>query len=111
MLDEAKYQIQRFSRIDEYLNEDRAMCIIPLETIFNMVFPLTKSMNELRKTLREAGYHLTEQDQLEVGIDEDDGLDSNSDDYMNDLPGNYEDQDLDLDLELAQSPIEDENWD
>lgn len=82
IIDESKYHINRMSRIEKYIDEERNVSIIPLAILFDFVFPLTKSRNQLRQVLLKEGYKVLDNDFIEIFLEEDeeDKLDS-SDDY------------------------------
>lgn len=84
ILDDSKYQISRMSRIETYIDEDQNLARIPLQTVFDFIFPVTKSLDQLRHVLSQAGYKITENDMIEVSTEEDVGLESSDseDDHM-----------------------------
>uniref|UniRef100_A0A336MDH8 Small RNA 2'-O-methyltransferase n=1 Tax=Culicoides sonorensis TaxID=179676 RepID=A0A336MDH8_CULSO len=107
ILDEAKYQISRLSRVDRYIDDENDVSLIPLDVVFDFVFPEAKTIDQLRHVLITEGFKLNENNFIEISNDEeesDDGLDE-SDNYSYDEGSNEI-----ADFEQNDQIQVDENW-
>lgn len=101
MVDECKYQLTRMSQVEKYIKTDRSVSLIPLTVLFDFVFPLTNSLDQLRQLLLQEKYKIIDEDLIEIYLDEEEDIKEDSADNFSELCVETEENDI----------WDEENWD
>lgn len=101
VVDECKYQLTRMSQVEKYIKTDGSVSLIPLVDLFDFIFPLTNSLDQLRQLLLQEEYKIIDKDLIEIYLDEDEDTKEDSSDNFSELSAETKENDI----------CDEENWD